>query len=81
MALHPDLLDKHLLLLSRPAILNPLLAFPTCVRYTYLRDSLGDVEIDSRRERARARWHKQWPENWDGRSSRASPGIMKINYE
>lgn len=35
MALHPDLLDKHLLLLSRPAILNPPLAFPTRVRYTY----------------------------------------------
>lgn len=36
MALHPDLLDKHLLLLSRLAILNPLLAFPTYVRYTLL---------------------------------------------
>lgn len=36
MALHPDLLDKHLLLLSRPAILNPLLAFPMYVRYTLL---------------------------------------------
>lgn len=32
MALHPDLLDKHLLLLSWLAILNPLLAFPTYVR-------------------------------------------------
>lgn len=47
MALHPDLLDKHLLLLSRRTILNPPLAFPTCVRYTY-RDSVGDVEIDLR---------------------------------
>lgn len=36
MALHPDLLDKHLLLLSRLAILNPLLAFPIYERYTLL---------------------------------------------
>lgn len=85
MALHPDLLDKHLLLLSRPAILNPTLShfLRAYTLYTlYAAAAAGSVgsgrekvEIDLR---CQLRRRKQSPRNWD---DRRKSRITKNNCE
>lgn len=92
MALHPDLLDKHLLLLSRPAILNPTLAFPTyaCVIYIYIYihlTLLAAATVDGRRSveidlRCRARGDRGGVNNRSEiEDDRRKSGITRNNRE